>query len=127
MELEAHGGLTPAEAAAGATLDIGQAICGQVARNRKPCHAVAVQRSDDPMVAFVRQVGLDAYACTPLVQGNELLGTLGFGRRWAERFDEDELSFLHTVCQYVALAKHRLRTEQEPGRPWRCRKGCCRS
>ena len=113
LELEAHGGLTPAEAAAGATLDIGQTICGQVARNQKPCHAVAVQSSEDPVVAFVRQVGLDAYACTPLVQGNELLGTLGFGRRWAERFDEDELNFLHTVCQYVALAKHRLRTEQE--------------
>jgi two-component sensor histidine kinase/putative methionine-R-sulfoxide reductase with GAF domain len=113
LELEAHGGLTPEEAAAGATLELGQAVCGQVAQNRKPCHAIGVQDSDDPTVAFVRQVGLDSYACTPLVQGNELLGTLGFGRRWADRFDEDELNFLHTVCQYVALAKHRLRTEQE--------------
>lgn len=113
LELEAHGGLTPAEAEAGSQLELGQAICGQVARNRKPCHAMAVQSSDDPMMAFVRQVGLNAYACTPLLQGSRLLGTLGFGRRWADRFDEDELNFLHTVCHYVALAKHRLRTEQE--------------
>lgn len=113
LELEAHGGLTAAEAAAGATLELGQAVCGLVARDRKPCHAVAVQSSDDPTVAFIRQVGLDAYACTPLVQGNELLGTLGFGRRWAERFDDDELHFLHTVCHYVTLAKHRLKTEQK--------------
>lgn len=113
LELEAHGGLTPAEAEAGARLELGQAVCGQVARDRKPCHAMAVQSSDDPTMAFVRQVGLNAYACTPLVQGGQLLGTLGFGRRWAERFDEDELNFLHTICHYVTLAKHRLRTEQE--------------
>jgi two-component sensor histidine kinase/putative methionine-R-sulfoxide reductase with GAF domain len=113
LELEAHGGLTEAEAEAGAALELGQAVCGCVARDRQPVHAVSVQRSDDPSVEFVRQVGLDAYACTPLVHGNELLGTLGFGRRWSEKFDEDELNFLHTICHYVALAKHRLRTEQE--------------
>jgi two-component sensor histidine kinase/putative methionine-R-sulfoxide reductase with GAF domain len=113
LELEAHGGLTEAEAAAGAVLDLGQAVCGMVARDRKPCHAMAVQSSDDPTLALARQVGLDTYACTPLVLGHELLGTLGFGRRWADRFDDDELHFLHTVCHYVALAKHRLKTEQK--------------
>ena len=111
--LEAHGGLTETEAAAGAVLEIGQAICGNVARERRPRHATAVQGSDDPMVAFVKGVGLDAYACTPLIHGDVLLGTLGFGRRWADRFTPDELSFLHTVCHYVALAKYRLRVEEE--------------
>ncbi|MBC9175872.1 histidine kinase dimerization/phosphoacceptor domain -containing protein [Pseudoroseomonas ludipueritiae] len=113
LKLEAHGGLTPAEVEAVATLELGQAICGRVAQNLKPCHAVAVQSSNDPTATFVRQVGLNAYACAPLVQGDQLLGTLSFGRRWAERFEEDELNFLHTICHYVALAKHRLRTEQE--------------
>lgn len=113
LRLEAHGGLSPQEAAAGATLELGQAVCGCVARDRRPVHATAVQSSDDPLVAFVKDVGLDAYACTPLIQGRELIGTLGFGRRWAERFDEDELHFLHTICSYVALAKHRLNSERQ--------------
>jgi len=110
--LEAHGGMSDAEASNGAVLQMGQAVCGCVARDRKAVHAIGVQSSEDPLHAFVKDLGLDAYACTPLVHGNRLLGTLGFGRRWADRFTPDELSFLHTVCHYVALAKYRLLVEQ---------------
>ncbi|USI74101.1 histidine kinase dimerization/phosphoacceptor domain -containing protein [Sphingomonas morindae] len=111
LRLEAHGGLTPEQAEAGAELALGQAVCGCVARDRAPIHVTGVQGSADPLCDFVRDIGLDAYACTPLVYAGELLGTLGFGRRWADRFTQDELSFLHTLCHYVALAKHRLRAE----------------
>jgi len=113
LVLEAHAGLTEQEAKEGRVLALGQAVCGCVARDRSRLHAAAVQRSADPMLAFVKQVGLDSYACTPLLHGTELLGTLGFGRKWAERFSEDELSFLHTICHYVALAKYRLRLEEQ--------------
>lgn len=109
--LEASGGLTPEEAAAGAELTLGQAVCGCVARDRRPAIAEGVQASDDPMQDFIRKLGIDAYACTPLLHGQELLGTLGFGRRWTSRFAPEELSFLHTICHYVTLAKYRLRTE----------------
>ncbi|MEH3159556.1 MAG: GAF domain-containing protein [Sphingomonas taxi] len=113
LVLEAYGGLD-AEASAGvAELRLGQAICGCVARDRKPTHVVGVQRSDDPVHAFVRGLGVDVYACTPLLHGDRLLGTLSFGRRWADRFTPDELHFLHTVCHYVALAKYRLAVEAE--------------
>jgi GAF domain-containing protein len=98
LVLEAHGGLSEAEAASGASLEIGQAVCGCVARDRVPAHATGVQASADPLHDFIRGLGLDAYACTPLIYGGTLIGTLGFGRRWADRFSEDELSFLHTVC-----------------------------
>jgi two-component sensor histidine kinase len=113
LVLAAHGGLSEAEAAAGARLAIGQAVCGCAARERRPIEAFGVQASTDPMVAFVRNLGIDAYACTPLLHGTTLLGTLGFGRRWADRFDADELAFLHTICRYVALAKYRLQIESE--------------
>lgn len=112
LVLEAHAGLTDAQAGAGAVLALGQAVCGCAARDRRRVHVTAVQASDDPLVAFVKDVGLDAYVCTPLVHGQDLLGTLGFGRRWADRFDADELHFLQTVCHYVALAKHRLKAER---------------
>lgn len=111
LVLETHGGLTAAEAEALAELAIGQAVCGCVARDRVPMHVTDVQLSEDPMTVFVRGMGVDAYACTPLTHGADLIGTLSFGRRWANRFTEEELNFLHTVCHYVALAKQRLRTE----------------
>ncbi len=113
LVLEAHGGLTDAEARDGAELTLGQAVCGCVARDRRPVHAIGVQSSDDPLHAFVKRMGLDAYACTPLLHAGRLLGTLGFGRRWADRFTPDEIRFLSTVCHYVALAKYRLRVEAE--------------
>lgn len=111
--LEAHGGLSAREASDGAELMVGQAVCGCVARDRRPVHAIGVQGSSDPLHAFVKGIGLDAYACTPLLHGDRLLGTLGFGRRWSDRFSVDELRFLHTVCHYVALAKYRLQVEAE--------------
>ncbi|MEW9854909.1 histidine kinase dimerization/phosphoacceptor domain -containing protein [Novosphingobium sp. M1R2S20] len=113
LVLEAHGGLTDEQAAAGAELQLGQAVCGCAARNRERLHVTEVQGSDDPLVAFVKGIGLDAYACTPLVHGEKLIGTLGFGRKWASKFTEDELSFLHTLCHYVTLAKVRLQAEEE--------------
>lgn len=112
LVLEAHGGLTAQEAEHGRELALGQAVCGCAASTRKAIHAVGVQRSSDSLYDFVRDLGLDAYACAPLIHGSDLLGTLGFGRRWADRFTEDELRFLHTICHYVALAKHRLRIEE---------------
>lgn len=113
LTLVAHAGLTDDEAAAGAQLVVGQAVCGCAARQRRPIQAFGIQTSDDPLTDFVRMLGIDAYACTPLVHGTELLGTLGFGRRWTDHFDPDELTFLHTVCHYVALAKYRLKIEDE--------------
>lgn len=113
LTLVAHAGLTEAEAASGAQLIVGQAVCGCAARQRRPIQAFGIQASDDPLTDFVRMLGIDAYACTPLVHGTELLGTLGFGRRWTDRFDADELTFLHTICHYVALAKYRLKIEAE--------------
>jgi len=113
LVLEAHGGLTARHAADGAVLQIGQAICGAAARDRCKMHVTAIQSSHDPVLGFVKAVGLDAYACTPLIYGGRLLGTLGFGRRWAGRFATDELSLLHIVCSYVAIAKHRLWIEAD--------------
>lgn len=113
LTLVAHAGLSDAEATAGAQLAVGQAVCGCAARQRRPIQAFGIQASDDPLTNFVRMLGIDAYACTPLVHGTELLGTLGFGRRWTDHFDADELTFLHTICHYVALAKYRLKIEAE--------------
>lgn len=113
LVLEAHGGLTEAQARAGARLAFGQAVCGTVACERVPRVVDHVQSSDNPMTGFIRDVGLDSYACTPLLYGQVLLGTLGFGRRSGVPFTETELRFLRTICSYVAVAKNRLLVEAE--------------
>lgn len=109
--LEASSGLTEEQHAICASLELGQAVCGCVARDREREHVMAIQTSADPRTAIVREIGLDAYACTPLLYGDELLGTLSFGRRWSESFTAEELQLLYTLCHYVALAKYRLRAE----------------
>ncbi len=113
LVLEAHGGLTRAQQEMGARLQFGQAVCGMVARDRTPRVVAQVQGSENPMTNFIRDVGLDSYACTPLLHGEVLLGTLGFGRRSGVPFTESELRFLRTICSYVAVAKNRLLVEAE--------------
>ncbi|WP_422057542.1 sensor histidine kinase [Sphingomonas sp.] len=84
-----------------------------VARDQVPCLAENVLTSTDPMTAFIRAVGLDSYACTPLIHGETLIGTLGFGRRASEPFSDAELQFLRTICSYVAVARNRLDVQAE--------------
>lgn len=95
----------------GARLAFGAAVCGEVALQRRPQYVSNVQTCDASNVAFIRAVGLQAYACTPMLAGDRLLGTLGFGRRWCGEFQPEELQFLRTVTQYVAMAVERLRTQ----------------
>lgn len=113
LVLEAYGGLSPEQAQAARRLRFGQAVCGRVARDRTPCVVADVQTSPDPETDFIRDIGLDSYACTPLIYGQVLLGTLGFGRRGPDRFTEVELRFLRTMCSYVAVAKNRMIVEAE--------------
>ncbi len=90
-------------------LAFGQAICGTVALHRSPICANFIQQSDDPKVQLVRSLGIRAYACNPLIAGEQLLGTLSFASRSRDQFEPDELDFLHTICQYVTAAYERLR------------------
>ncbi len=113
LRLEGSGGLTPAQIELGQRLAFGQAVCGVVARDRVPCLAENVLASSDPMTEFIRAVGLDSYACTPLIHGETLIGTLGFGRRAPEPFSAAELQFLRTICSYVAVARNRLDVQAE--------------
>lgn len=111
LRLANSGGLDEATRTSGARLNIGVAVCGQVALQRRPIYVSGVQASDDPLTGFIRDVGLDCYACTPMLAGDRLLGTLGFGRRWTDSFTPQEVAFLRTVTHYVAMASERLRIE----------------
>jgi PAS domain S-box-containing protein len=90
-------------------LEFGQAISGAVALQRQPIVATHIKQSDDPKAQLVKSLGIRACACNPLEINNDLLGTLAFVGRSRDEFEEDELEFLRTICQYVAVAYERLR------------------
>ena len=96
------------------TLDFGQAICGTVAANRRAIHATDIQRSFDPRADLVRQAGVQAYACEPLLFNGRLLGTISFASRTRRSFDPQDLNFFHVIARLVAIARERARLGRQP-------------
>jgi signal transduction histidine kinase/ActR/RegA family two-component response regulator len=113
LRLESAAGVSDEVRAAVGRLAFGQAVCGTVALTREAIVVSRVQESDDPRVAVVKELGVRAYVCNPLVAGERVLGTLSFGSRTRDGFEEDELEFLRTVTHYVAVTYERLRLVRE--------------
>lgn len=88
----------------GDTLAFGEAVCGNVALQRRAIVAHHIQESDDPMVQLVKGFGIRAYACNPLLAGDRLIGTLSFASRTRDTFDDAEVSFFETLAHYVTIA-----------------------
>jgi len=93
-------------------LALGQAVCGTVAERREPMAISDVQRRTDETTAMIRQLGLTAYVCHPLMARGELLGTISFGTRREETFSEEALAVMEIVSHYVAAAVERRRGEK---------------
>lgn len=93
-------------------LDLGEAICGYVARDGCRIVSENVQENGDAQAALARSFGMQVYACHPLHIGNRTIGTLSFGSRSRTRFADDELEFMRTVAGQVSLAMQRKETER---------------
>jgi signal transduction histidine kinase/CheY-like chemotaxis protein len=89
-------------------LDLGEAVCGCVARDRVRIVEEQIDESIHPRVMLVKELGIKAYACYPLMSGGKALGTLSFGSRRRSNFTEDELDLLQTICTQVASMLDRL-------------------
>ena len=111
LVLTSYGGVGDAEARAGARIARGERICGRVAQTGVAEYVTGILASTDERLAPVRGLGIDSYFCAPLLAGGRLLGTLGFGRRSGPGFSEADLTFLRTVCHYVAIAMLRRAAE----------------
>jgi PAS domain S-box-containing protein len=86
------------------TLEMGEAYCGLVAATGNPFAADADLIASDRRAALVRKAGVKAYVCHPLMDSTgQLLGTLSFGSFERTSFSADDIGFLQTVCQHVAL------------------------
>ena len=106
-------GIPSQHLAATTSLEVGEAFCGSVAASKQPIVADETRITSDSAGELVHRMDLRAYACHPLVAGNgTVLGTLSFATRRRDRFSPEEVSFLQTVCHFVALAWERLDGER---------------
>lgn len=112
LQLAACGGVSDEERARLSRLSLDEALCGLVAQRRTPMAISDVQKRTDDSTAFIRQLGLNAYVCHPLVARGTLLGTLSFGTRHGAAFTKDTVALLGIVSNYVAAALERKQSQE---------------
>src|SRR3546814_5820226 len=61
------------------------APCADAADRSVPVHVTAIQASVDTQISLLKSIGLNAFVCLPLLVGERLVGTFGFGRRWTDQ------------------------------------------
>ena len=113
LRLSSCAGVSAESAQTIARLDFGQGITGAVAEQRRPIVADHIQQSDDPGTHALKVLGIRACTCNPLLAGDRLLGTLLFASRGKDRFDDEEVAIMETICHYVTVACERLRLGNE--------------
>lgn len=70
----------------------------------------------DTISMALQTLGVKAICCHPLWIANRLLGTLSFASSTRTTFSPSKLDFIHTICQYVAMALDRSRLMSEAKR-----------
>lgn len=113
MRLQASAGVSSEARRAFASVPVDAPTpCGWCARHGRPLVIPGIGASADPHAPFLRKLGLRCYAAFPLLIGERLLGTLSFGSYARDAMAEDELSFLRTLSQYIAVTIDRAQRER---------------
>lgn len=112
LELAAAQGVSDETARELRHINLGTAVCGRVAQTCSPIVAEHVQQSSEERTSLIRRLGITAYVCHPLVARGRLLGTLSFGTRSTDTFDEDTVDLIRTVCDQVAAVIERQQTRE---------------
>jgi PAS domain S-box-containing protein len=107
LRLNACAGVSEEQAAKVQSLEFGVGVSGCVARDQCRIVAEDVLSTPDPRTELIKSVGLQAYACHPLMAEGKLIGTLSFGTKKRARFTDDELSLMKDVADHVAIALQR--------------------
>jgi PAS domain S-box-containing protein len=93
--------------------DIDRALCGATTSLVTPVIRERLQVSSDDESEAAKALGFHAYACHPLIVGEQLLGRLAFASNTRDQFEPEELTFIQTICRYVAAALNRLWSEHD--------------
>lgn len=113
LRLNACGGVDDRVAKMIERLELGQAICGCVARDGERIISDDVQNNGDPRADLVRRMGVRSYVCHPLRSGDRTIGTLSFGTKIKDAFAPDEIELMRTVATQVSIAMERERAQTE--------------
>lgn len=116
LRLNSYAGIPEETARQFESLDFGTAICGCVARDGVPITIDHVQTSPDPRTGLIRSLGIQAYACQPLLNQGRVIGTLSFGSRTHASFSNEDLALMRAVADHVAIAMQRIRLVQSLAR-----------
>ncbi|MHB0955314.1 MAG: response regulator [Pirellulaceae bacterium] len=85
------------------------AMCDHAAREGGRVLVEHIQTTSAAQADLLRSFGIQAYACHPLVNQGQIVGTLAFGTRDKTTFSEDELGLMKMVADHVAIALQRIR------------------
>lgn len=94
------------------SLKLGESISGYVAQSKKSLILEDLASLDDQRYLAIKEAGVSAYACFPLLSLDHLLGTLSFGLMGRKHFKKDELELLHTLADQIAIVWDRKLTEE---------------
>jgi PAS domain S-box-containing protein len=113
LKLVSFAGITPELERHFRRVEFGHGICGTVAQSGQPIIANDIQNSTYDKAADARRIGVQTYACYPLLVEGRVLGTLSFASRTRKSYQEDELEFIRTVAQHTAVALDRQLSAQD--------------
>lgn len=106
--LNAFAGLPEEEARKFAALDYKTALRGCAVRD---CESKNVCTAQDLREELARAYGLTAYCCFPLMTYGRVIGTLAFGSRTRQSFDDSETMLMETLSHFVSIAVARSQME----------------
>ncbi|WP_460593568.1 PAS domain-containing sensor histidine kinase [Geomonas sp. Red276] len=112
LRLNAWGGIPEEEARKIEWLDLGEAVCGCVARDGVRIVAPDIDSSPSPRTELLASYGVKAYACLPLVVQDKVLGTISFGSCTRPRFSDADLATMNAVAEQMAIAFQRKKIEE---------------
>jgi len=112
LSLASSKGVSTEDAARVSRIDVSEAICGVPAVTRAPVVLPDVQASNDQRTGYMKELGIRAYVCHPLVARGRVVGTLAFGTRGRTVLDADTVALLRAVCDQAAIVLDRWRSEE---------------
>ncbi|MEP0888563.1 MULTISPECIES: PAS domain S-box protein [unclassified Leptolyngbya] len=107
LQLMHYAGISEEQAQFFGTLDLGQAMCGLVAQERRQIVLNQQEIASHGNAHVLCTMGVSAYAGQPLMVHGRLLGTLSFASLTRTQFTPEEANLLQAISEHVAIALER--------------------
>lgn len=107
LRLMNYSGLSAEQAQSFELIEMGKAMCGLVAQQRRQIVLNQVEIQTHPNAEVICALGVSAYAGQPLMVRGRLLGTLSFASLTRTQFTPEETHLLQAISEQVAIALDR--------------------